>query len=40
MRGDGPPYAKFGRAIRYPENGLIAYTKSRMRLSTSEGKEV
>jgi len=36
MRGDGPPFAKFGRAIRYPENGLIAYTKSRMRLSTSE----
>jgi hypothetical protein len=36
MRGDGPPYAKFGRAVRYPENGLIAYTKSRMRLSTSE----
>ena len=36
MRGDGPPFAKFGRVIRYPENGLIAYTKSRMRLSTSE----
>ncbi len=36
MRGDGPPYAKFGRAIRYPESGLIGYTKSRLRLSTSE----
>ncbi len=36
MRGDGPPYAKFGRAIRYPENGLINYTRSRLRLSTSE----
>jgi Helix-turn-helix domain len=21
MRGDGPPYAKFGRAVRYPEAG-------------------
>jgi Helix-turn-helix domain len=29
MRGDGPPYAKYGRAIRYPESGLIGYTKSR-----------
>jgi hypothetical protein len=36
MRGDGPPYAKFGRAIRYPESGLVGYTKSRLRLSTSE----
>ncbi len=36
MRGEGPPYAKFGRAIRYPESGLIGYTKSRLRLSTSE----
>ena len=37
MRGDGPPYAKFGRAIRYPENVLINYTRSRLRLSTSQG---
>jgi hypothetical protein len=36
MRGDGPPYAKFGRAIRYSENGLANYTRSRLRLSTSE----
>ena len=36
MRGDGPPYAKYGRAIRYPESSLIGYTKSRLRLSTSE----
>lgn len=36
MRGDGPPFAKLGRAIRYPESGLIGYTKSRLRLSTSE----
>jgi Helix-turn-helix domain len=36
MRGDGPPYATFGRSIRYPENSLITYTRSRLRLSTSE----
>jgi hypothetical protein len=36
MRGDGPPYAKFGRSIRYQENGLIGYTRSRLRVSTSE----
>ena len=36
MRGDGPPFVKIGRAIRYPESGLIGYTKSRLRLSTSE----
>ena len=36
MRGDGPPYAKFGRSIRYQENALLGYTKSRLRLSTSE----
>jgi hypothetical protein len=36
MRGDGPPYAKLGRAIRYPESGLVNYTRSRLRLSTSQ----
>jgi helix-turn-helix protein len=36
MRGDGPPYATFGRSVRYPENGLITYTRARLRLSTSE----
>ena len=39
MRGDGPPYAQFGRAIRYPQNDLVAYVRSRRRLSTSD-KEV
>ena len=36
MRGDGPPYAQFGRSIRYQEGDLIAYVRSRRRLSTSE----
>jgi hypothetical protein len=36
MRGDGPPYAQYNRAIRYPESGLIGYIKSRLRLSTSQ----
>lgn len=36
MRGDGPPYVPFGRAIRYQQSDLIAYIRSRRRLSTSE----
>ena len=36
MRGDGPPYVKIGRAIRYGEGALLQYVKSRVRLSTSE----
>jgi Helix-turn-helix domain len=36
MRGDGPPYIKVGRSIRYTEAGLVQWTKSRQRLSTSE----
>ena len=36
MRGDGPPYVPFGRAIRYQQSDLIAYVRSRRRLSTSE----
>ena len=36
MRGDGPPYMQFGRSIRYGERTLVQYTKSRVRLSTSE----
>jgi predicted DNA-binding transcriptional regulator AlpA len=37
MRGDGPPYIKLGRSIRYPESGLLQWMKSRTRTSTSEG---
>jgi hypothetical protein len=36
MRGDGPPFIKIGRAIRYAEAALIQWTKGRQRLSTSE----
>ena len=36
MRGDGPPYVKLGRAIRYREGALVQWMKSRPRLSTSE----
>jgi predicted DNA-binding transcriptional regulator AlpA len=36
MRGDGPPYVKLGRSIRYAETALIAWMKGRQRMSTSE----
>jgi predicted DNA-binding transcriptional regulator AlpA len=36
MRGDGPPYVKLGRSIRYSEGALAQWMKSRQRLSTSE----
>jgi hypothetical protein len=36
MRGDGPPYIRMGRNVRYIEVVLIQWMKSRQRLSTSE----
>ena len=36
MRGDGPPYVKIGRSIRYPEGTLLQWTKGHLHLSTSE----
>jgi predicted DNA-binding transcriptional regulator AlpA len=36
MRGDGPPYVKFGRSVRYGEGDLAEWMRSRVRLSTSE----
>ena len=36
MRGDGPPFIKIGRSIRYVETALLQWMKSRQRLSTSE----
>ena len=36
MRGDGPPYVRVGRSIRYSEAALLQWLKSRQRLSTSE----
>ena len=36
MTGDGPPYIRIGRSIRYSEAALLQWLKSRQRLSTSE----
>ena len=36
MRGDGPPFIKIGRSIRYAETALLQWMKSRQRLSTCE----
>ena len=36
MRGDGPPYLRIGRSIRYTEAALMQWMKSRRRMSTSE----
>jgi hypothetical protein len=36
MRGDGPPYEKYGRTVRYPEGPLFQWMKSLRHLSTSE----
>jgi predicted DNA-binding transcriptional regulator AlpA len=36
MRGDGPPFIKIGRVIRYSEAALQQWVKSQQRLSTSE----
>jgi len=36
MRGDGPPFLKVGRSVRYGEGALLQWTKSRLRYSTSE----
>jgi hypothetical protein len=38
MRGDGPAYIQLGgRAIRYTDQALFNWTKSRQRFSTSGG---
>jgi hypothetical protein len=36
MRGDGPPYTKVRRAVRYSPSGLAQWLNSRQRRSTSE----
>ncbi|HSP62824.1 MAG TPA: helix-turn-helix domain-containing protein [Pyrinomonadaceae bacterium] len=36
MRGDGPPYIRVGRSIRYADAVLMQWMKSRQRSSTSE----
>jgi predicted DNA-binding transcriptional regulator AlpA len=36
MRGDGPPFVKLGRSVRYGESALAKWTRARTRNSTSE----
>ena len=36
MRGDGPRFVKFGRAVRYDPADLDEFAASRRRLSTSD----
>ena len=36
MRGDGPPFVKIGRSIRYRQSDLVRWMRSRTHLSTSE----
>ena len=36
MRGDGPPFLKIGRSVRYSEAALQQWMKSCQRLSTRE----
>jgi predicted DNA-binding transcriptional regulator AlpA len=36
MRGDGPPFVKIGRSIRYSEGALREWLQSRTRQLTSE----
>ena len=37
LTGDGPPYAKLGKAVRYRRVDLDAWLESRLTRSTSEG---
>ncbi len=37
MRGDGPPFPKVGRSIRYSRAALVQWLNGRLRSSTSEG---
>jgi excisionase family DNA binding protein len=36
VRGEGPPYIRIGRSVRYREEDLIDWLKQRRRLSTRE----
>ncbi len=36
MRGNGPPYAKVGRSIKYQKKDVVGYIRSQLRRSTSE----
>jgi hypothetical protein len=34
MRGDGPPFVKFGRSVRYSKRVLVDWWNSRLQQST------
>jgi predicted DNA-binding transcriptional regulator AlpA len=36
IQGDGPPFVKFGRSIRYVEETLVQWTRAHLRQSTNE----
>jgi hypothetical protein len=36
MSGDGPPYVKFGRNVRYGIPDVLAWAEARVRSSTSD----
>jgi len=36
MRGDGPPYVRIGRSIRYTDATTLQWLRSQQRVSTSE----
>jgi predicted DNA-binding transcriptional regulator AlpA len=36
MEGDGPPYIKVGRSVRYVRAEMLQWMKSRQRLSTNQ----
>jgi len=36
VSGDGPPFVKLGRCVRYRLSDLAGYVESRVRTSTSE----
>lgn len=36
MQGDGPPFVKLGRSIRYPEGTLVQWMRAHLRRSTNE----
>jgi predicted DNA-binding transcriptional regulator AlpA len=36
MRGDGPPFVKIGRSVRYSEGALREWLQSQTRRATSE----
>ncbi len=39
LKGNGPPYTKFGRIVLYAKRDLDDYLASRRRLSTSDNEE-